>query len=264
MKKITFLIAIVLISAIANAQYSCANAVVLTNGFTANNITTPGAGSGSPAAWVTSSIDCQGTGGYSSNLAFTTTCWNQVFDTIGDDYMFQYTTGATAGESVFFEIVSRQSYVGLMAFTDCNGTALNGCLSGAYTASIGDGTATLHVQADNLAANQTVYFGVGVWSTPNNLDFDVTNFTVTPALGVNGVNQSKISLYPNPVNDVLNIANVSGTADVFIYNTLGQKVLGVNKADFERQIDVSGLTSGTYLVKIIAGDKKDTFRILKN
>ncbi|HLA56781.1 MAG TPA: T9SS type A sorting domain-containing protein [Flavobacterium sp.] len=262
MKKITFLTAIVLMSAIVNAQYSCANAVVLTNGFTANNITTPGAGAGSPAAWVTSSIDCQGTGGYSSNLAFTTTCWNQVFDTIGDDYMFQYTTGANAGESVFFEIVSRQSYVGLMAFTDCTGTALNGCLSGAYTANVGTGTATLHVSASNLPANQTVYFGIGVWSTPNNLDFDVTNFTVTQ-LGVGDFNQNKMSIYPNPVTDVLNIGNITGMADVSIYNLLGQEVFRKSGIDDESHINVSGLSSGTYLVKVTVGEKMETFKIIK-
>src|SRR5690606_19417031 len=115
----------------AHSQFSCETAVVLTDGYTASNITTPGNGAGSPEAWVINSPDCQGTGGFSSTIA-NSTCWNQVFDTQGDDYVFSYTTGEVAGESVYFEIETGQNYMGIKAFTDCTGTSLDGCLSGAY------------------------------------------------------------------------------------------------------------------------------------
>lgn len=262
MKKITLLFFMLCMSTVSvQAQYSCANAVQLTNGYTATNITTPGAGSGSPAAWVSQSVDCSG--GTSSTLG-ASTCWNQVFDTAGDDYMFKYTTGAVAGESIVFEVLVRQNYMGIMAFTDCNGTSLTGCLSGAYAAGVSGGSATMTISANNLAANQTIYIGVGVWSTPNNLNFDVTNFTVTvPPLGVNEVEQNKIRVYPNPVADLLNIYGLQETSDVAIYNLIGQEVLRVNKFDGQSNINVSSLSPGTYLVKVSADAKTETYKIIK-
>jgi len=130
MKKITFLLQVtfLLSTGFAFGQFGCDQAIAITNGFTASNITTPGAGGGSPAAWVTVSDDCQGTGGYSSSVA-NSTCWNQVFDTVGDDYLFKYTTGNVAGESVYFKIITGQQYMGIKAFTGCSGSTLSNCLS---------------------------------------------------------------------------------------------------------------------------------------
>lgn len=265
MKKITFLLkaAIVLCTSFSFGQFGCNQAVAITNGYTATNITTPGAGSGSPAAWVTVSDDCQGTGGYSSSVN-NSTCWNQVFDTVGDDYLFSYTTGNVAGESVYFKIVTGQNYMGLKAFTECNGTTLSGCLSGAYAA--GTIGATLSVSASNLPANQTIYFGVGVWSTPNNLVFNVTEFTVTPpALGVAPIDSdNRFVIFPNPVHDVLTIShptkNITGYA---IYNLLGQEVMS-NKAGQVSEINVLDLKPGTYLLNLQSEDgQKEISRFIK-
>ena len=264
MRKITLLFSMLIGSAfVANAQFSCENAVTLTNGFTSSNIATPGEGAGSEGAWVTVSMDCQGTGGYSSSMPNGSTCFNQVFDTAGDDYVFTYTTGELAGESVYFEITTRQSFVGLMAFSGCNGSELSGCLSGAYSPGI-TAPATLSVTLDDLAANETIYFGVGVWSLPDNLDFDVSAFTVTPSLAIDDNQKSKINLFPNPVKNMLQISNLSEVSDLAIYNLLGQEVFAKKSVSSESQIDVSNLNSGTYIVKIANDAKMDSFKIVKN
>jgi hypothetical protein len=264
MKKITLLATILFGAAplIVKAQFSCANAVALTNGYSAANVTTPGLGAGSPGAWVTQSMDCQGTGGQSSTLGDGSTCWNQVFDTVGDDYVFSYTTGDVPGETVFFEILTRQSYVGIMAFTGCDGTALSGCLSGAYSAGVDDDGATLSVTATDLPANQTVYFGIGVWTLPNDLDFDVTNFTVTMPLATDETIRTKTGVFPNPVGDILHFSNVNSNCDVMVYDLMGQKVVS-QKSLVSSQMDLSGLPAGTYLVKVDSGQETQTFRILK-
>lgn len=264
MKKITLLLSVFFISIVSEveAQYSCANAVPITSGFTQSNIVTPG--TGSPAAWVTASPNCQGTGGYSSTLSFNTTCFDDVFTSSGDDYLFSYTTGAVAGESAYFEILIKKDFMGLMAFTDCNGTTLSGCLSGSYSGSFSTATGTLSVTLQNLAANQTVYFGVGIWSDPKDLSFDVTNFTVTPsALGIDETDQNKIRVFPNPVSDVLNISGLKEISEVSIYNLLGQEVIRKDKFDGQNQINVSSLSPGTYLVKVNADAKTETYKIVK-
>lgn len=264
MKKTTPLFFMLLFGVMTSyAQYSCANAVPITSGFTQSNIVTPGLGNGSPGNWVTSAPDCQGTGGYSSTLNFNTTCFDDVFMSQGDDYLFKYTSGPVAGEKVYFEILIKTRYMGLMAFSDCNGTVISGCLSGAYSGSFNTATGTLSVTVDNLAANQTIYFGVGIWADPKVLNFDVVNFTVTPpGLGIDELSDKKIKMFPNPVADMLNISGLKEGSNVAIYNMLGQEVVKQTKLEKE-QLDVSRLTSGTYLVKVNTDRATETYKIVK-
>lgn len=264
MKKNTLLLFMLSLFTITSyGQYSCANAIPLTNGYTQSNIVTPGLGAGNGTSWVTSAPDCQGTGGYSSTLNFNTTCFDDVFISQGDDYVFKYTSGPVAGETAYFEILIKTKFMGLMAFSSCNGTAISGCLSGAYSGSFNSATGTLSVTVPNLAANQTIYFGVGIWADPKVLNFDVTNFTVTQPLGVDDQNLDKIKLFPNPVAGVLNISGLKEVSDVTIYNLIGQEVLIEKKIDGQKQLDVSNLSSGTYLVKINSNDKTETYKIIK-
>jgi hypothetical protein len=263
MSKITLLLFTFFIGGIASyGQYSCANAIPITSGFTQPNIVTPGAGS--PGSWVTSAPNCQGTGGFSSTLSFNTTCFDDVFISQGDDYMFKYTSGPVAGETAYFEILIKTDYMGLMAFSDCNGTVISGCLSGAYSGSFNTETGTLSVTVTNLAANQTIYFGVGIWADPKVLDFDVTNFTVTPpALSTEDISQDKVKLFPNPVTNVLNISGLKEVSNIAIYNLLGQEVMRKMDIDGDKQVDVSSLSRGTYLVKINTNSKTETYKIIK-
>ena len=60
------------------------------------------------------------------------------------------------------------------------------------------------------------------------------------------------SLYPNPVKDVLKIdfKETIELKSINIYNTLGQLVLVIPNAQNTNNVDVSGLKSGNYLIKI--------------
>lgn len=158
MKKITLSFLFFIAGIASYAQYSCTNAIPISDGFTSMGILTPGGGSSSPGSWVTSAPNCQGTGGYSSTLNFNTTCFDDVFTSQGDDYMFKYTSGSTAGESVYFEILIRTDYMGLMAFSDCTGTVISGCLSGAYSGSFSSATGILSVTVANLAYQSNTIF----------------------------------------------------------------------------------------------------------
>ncbi|MCY1367167.1 hypothetical protein D9M69_540900 [compost metagenome] len=178
--------------------------------------------------------------------------------------MFKYTSGPVAGETAYFEILIKTDYMGLMAFSDCNGTVISGCLSGAYSGSFNTATGTLSVTVTDLAANQTIYFGVGIWADPKVLDFDVTNFTVTPpALSTEDISQDKVKLFPNPVTNVLNISGLKEVSNVAIYNLLGQEVMRKMDIDGDKQVDVSSLSPGTYLVKINTNSKTETYKIIK-
>jgi Leucine-rich repeat (LRR) protein len=60
------------------------------------------------------------------------------------------------------------------------------------------------------------------------------------------------TLYPNPATSVLNLAVENGVEvnSIAVYNTLGQLVLAISNAQRVSVIDVSGLTSGNYFIKM--------------
>lgn len=93
--------------------------------------------------------------------------------------------------------------------------------------------------------------------------WDGTNLGSTSALGnvairVNVVEgstnvesnlTSNISVYPNPANNVITVANAEN-ANIVIVNMLGEVVANVNNASSNQNIDISKLANGTYFVKV--------------
>ena len=76
-------------------------------------------------------------------------------------------------------------------------------------------------------------------------------------------NEKKFLLYPNPVNDKLYIETDIEIEDVVVYDVYGRQ----QAVDSDRQcpltIDVSDLTSGAYLVKIVTDDGGSIKRFVK-
>ncbi len=77
------------------------------------------------------------------------------------------------------------------------------------------------------------------------MPFDTTDFN-------NGMNEFEISVYPNPANDAVKIAmDWSKIEKVTISNFSGVVVKTI-AADqvFEKEIDISDLPAGLYLIKV--------------
>jgi hypothetical protein len=75
------------------------------------------------------------------------------------------------------------------------------------------------------------------------------------------VNNLKLSMYPNPATNLLNIDIENELELVEIYSLQGQKVL----SGFDKQIDISGLSSGMYMVRVQDVDGGvGTQKIIKN
>ncbi len=70
---------------------------------------------------------------------------------------------------------------------------------------------------------------------------------------------NRLSVYPNPVNNVMYIDGMYDRAEVF--NAAGQKVLDVNT--MEMSVDVSTLNSGVYFVKIYRDGGVETHKVVK-
>lgn len=69
--------------------------------------------------------------------------------------------------------------------------------------------------------------------------------------------------YPNPVKDILNVSFDSAITSIALYNMMGQQVMARMLNSNEAAIDVSGLTSGTYFVKVQAEAQSKTLKIIK-
>jgi hypothetical protein len=79
-------------------------------------------------------------------------------------------------------------------------------------------------------------------------DTEISNLHANNTLSTSDFSQNnlEVALYPNPVNDVLNIETTLELKSVEIYNLQGQRVLSSN----QKAINVSALTSGMYMVRI--------------
>jgi hypothetical protein len=114
-----------------------------------------------------------------------------------------------------------------------DGNLIDGANSAAYTAS----------------ENGTYYVVV---STNENCEYQSDSYLYESGGNPAGVTENellKISVYPNPVHEILNInlGGIPAPDDLFIFNSLGQVVFHQN---FDTWIDLSSLQSGVYYVKV--------------
>lgn len=85
--------------------------------------------------------------------------------------------------------------------------------------------------------------------------------------GLTGVQNGKaneLSVYPNPANNVLNIANAEGIDKVEISNILGQSVMKLDITENNQSVNISSLKKGVYIVSLFDNAKRvKTIKITK-
>lgn len=69
--------------------------------------------------------------------------------------------------------------------------------------------------------------------------------------------------YPNPSSDVINLSASKNIQSVSLFNLLGQKVKTVNVDATTSKVDLGGLASGNYLMKVTIDGKTSTYKITK-
>jgi hypothetical protein len=84
------------------------------------------------------------------------------------------------------------------------------------------------------------------------------------ALATETFGQAGVSIYPNPVRDVLTVDTKNTIDNISIYNMMGQQVISQNPNAASAKVTVSALQKGIYLVKVSAAGKLSTNRIIKN
>ena len=58
------------------------------------------------------------------------------------------------------------------------------------------------------------------------------------------------NIYPNPANDFIFIENISIGSKVDLFNVLGKNIKSVEIESHNQRLDINGLNSGVYFVKV--------------
>lgn len=82
-------------------------------------------------------------------------------------------------------------------------------------------------------------------------------------LGTDDFSAENFSVYPNPVQDVLNINTTSVVDTINVYDVLGKLVLQSQPDAVSPSIDMSTLASGAYLVQVTIDNASKTIKIIK-
>jgi Secretion system C-terminal sorting domain/PA domain len=92
--------------------------------------------------------------------------------------------------------------------------------------------------------------------------------TSAPLSTVDFTSSKEINIYPNPSNGIVNITinDYTGKANLQVIDVNGREVYSLKNTDFnvEKSIDLSGLQSGVYIVKINAQGANYTKKIVIN
>ncbi len=97
----------------------------------------------------------------------------------------------------------------------------------------------------------------------NNFWIDNTYFVEGLIAGVDDFSAANFNVYPNPVQDVLNISTSNSVDAIAVYDVLGKLVLATTPGTISSTIDVSSLQSGVYLVKVTIAGASKTVKVIK-
>lgn len=143
----------------------------------------------------------------------------------------------------------------------------------------------LRIVLDNLALNLNAFLVDSFLNTEIALNDGTTNIPFTVDLTNNNsfsndrfsirfedgtlsndrIDTLTFNMFPNPTADLVTIQLGSGyeSGQVSFYNFLGQKVKTMMTDASNNKIDISDLSSGVYLVKIISGNEEVTKKLIK-
>lgn len=83
------------------------------------------------------------------------------------------------------------------------------------------------------------------------------------------ISSMQVNVHPNPAKDkiiieFLQIESPEERTTIFLYDVNGKEVYYEETSFLQVQIDVSKLSSGTYLLKIVRGKEFKTYNVFKN
>jgi len=82
-------------------------------------------------------------------------------------------------------------------------------------------------------------------------------------LAVNDKELVDVKIYPNPAKDIINLSALDNIDSVAIYNISGQRVISYLQGSSKISLDVSTLSTGMYIMKVLVGEQTGAYKIIK-
>lgn len=159
-------------------------------------------------------------------------------DTCPENWIYTYQVSATDPSGLPITFSMDDYYGGALATINDHGDGTATITSTAALSDLGfasGGSFRLRVFATNGISRNEQYFYVSVKDYAE--------------IGIEESDLSNVQVYPNPANNVLNVKNAAGS-QVVIYNLLGEAVQSVRATTDNLVLDVTGLSAGSYIVRI--------------
>ena len=170
-----------------------------------------------------------------------------------DYYKFVITTGGTATITLStlpadYDIRLYSSNGTSQLAISQNGGTTSETITRTYTA----GTYYVRVYGYQNANNATVCYTLRV-------------ATGTATRGDELIAANKVSVFPNPVTNTvtIRIPDISGMADVKMFDIYGKMVMQKNTGQVSTQLNIAALPAGIYLVKVMNDGKESTMKVVK-
>ena len=78
------------------------------------------------------------------------------------------------------------------------------------------------------------------------------------------MNQNLFSVFPNPVENIINIKGNGVIDNLEVLNQLGQRVLAIDGSLLtNKQLNISSLESGLYFIRLTANNKTEILQVIK-
>ena len=187
------------------------------------------------------------------------------FYPVGSSGGFNFDTNFTAANAADLLFTSTVDNAGDVLTLDIGGSTENGydfvyVTDGAGNILLAPVSGTISESVESIDGTVNVYLAS---------DISITNgpvtFTVSCApLGVDDVETSQFSFFPNPVNDTLTIKAQASIDSITVYNMLGQAVVRSTPKTINCTVDMSKFDSGAYFVQVSINNTLKTVRVIKN
>jgi subtilisin family serine protease len=151
------------------------------------------------------------------------------------------------------------------SITTANGTSFSGPIMAGMVACLWQALPN----KTNSEIVQLIKQSAHLFATPNDeLGYGIPDFNLalnTALLTTESVTKSKFSIFPNPTTESITVSFPSGfdSADVSIYNTLGQLVLQRKVSNQNATFTVNEINSGMYLYTIQTQNYSQSGKISK-
>lgn len=196
---------------------------------------------------------------------------------------------STRGRDIWFTVTVPPSGNFVVETRLESGSLINDTVMETYTGSCGSGTLTpfyYNLPAPNVGTaycndqfviggnqyagirftgktpGQQVFVRVWGWSSQFG-EFKISAYDDSPVMGTDSTEKNKMSVYPNPVTDVLNIQNDKVVKEVLVYDLTG-KIISKSTLNSQKGVlNLAHLKTGMYLIKLITDDSTETVKIIK-